>query len=132
MRAATGLILMVLNIGSTHWCGIFIDQEKRIATAFDPLDGGNNADMKKLLETSIKSKLTSLGNRRLRTDTMFGLRQRDQSSCGVVVLLFLEMLLCDVRAGIHMDKDVLEYMRYKFLSLAVDGEDSHEFVVGSD
>jgi hypothetical protein len=91
----TETVIGVLNTSKTsgtHWVAFFIDRKSDACVLYDPLHSAATlAALEKTVDSAIASQLGATLSYRVYSDMV----QKDGYNCGVMALLFLELMLAD-------------------------------------
>ncbi|KAE8992672.1 hypothetical protein PR003_g21738 [Phytophthora rubi] len=114
-EASNRRVIGVLNVTGAHWIAFMINRDTHICYTFDPQQGNvkNMANaLRETIEPLLHMKIP------LSYEAVKSCRQRDGSSCGVLCLTMLELLLSD-QPWVNDLYDLIPYLRLRYLNKSI-------------
>lgn len=115
----TAHVVVPLNLGNDHWCGIVVHVERQEILHYDPM-----ASSYTLVARKVALELSRLGAEhygsqfRVRAYEASSGIQLDNYNCGVFLLLFAEETILGKRVG-RVYRHTLQYLRYRYLCMCL-------------
>ncbi|OWZ00937.1 hypothetical protein PHMEG_00027770 [Phytophthora megakarya] len=114
-EASKTRVIGVLNMSGAHWMAFYIDRRTYICYTFDPLQGSVRK-MTKALREVIEPLLNA--NTAVSYTPLKWCKQRDGSSCGVLCLTILELLLAG-KFWVDELYGLVPYLRLRYLNKSI-------------